>query len=174
MNNVYEVGAAVVYDVYGVCIVRDVKPMSFFSGQSKENYYVLSPLNNGASTYYVPVNKDKAQTKLRKPLSEAEIRELLSQAKKCECSWIENRQLRSESYRQIMERGVCPDLLALIRCLYNRKNELTEKGKTLSATDEGVFASAGKMVNEEFAYSLNIQAEDVGKYIQSFIENEDN
>ena len=173
MKEVYEVGTAVVYDVYGVCIVKEVKLMSFFNGQPKESYYVLSPLNNRASTYYVPVNKDNTQMKLRKPLSEAEIRRLLSQSEKCECSWIENRQLRSERYRQIMEKGISPELLALIKCIYARKKELLGKGKTLSATDESVLASAGKMVNEEFAYSLGIEAEDVGSYIHNCIEKRD-
>ena len=53
-------------------------------------------------------------------------------------------------------------------------NNVYEVGAAVVYDVYGVFASAGKMVNEEFAYSLNIQAEDVGKYIQNYIENEDN
>ncbi len=173
MSNAYEIGSAVVYDVYGVCTVKDVRPMSFFSGQKKENYYVLVPHNNSTATYYVPVDKDRTGKKLRTPLTEKEIRELLVKAKGCECSWIENRQQRSERYRQITDKGISPDLLALIRCLYERKEELNKKGKTLSATDEAVFACAGRLVNEEFAYSLKIPGDDVEKYIQNFIGNED-
>ena len=57
--------------------------------------------------------------------------------------------------------------------MYECAVKLIKKGKALSATDEAVFACAGRLVNEEFAYSLKIPGDDVEKYIQNFIGNED-
>lgn len=171
MAEVFEIGSAVVYDVYGVCKVNEVKMMSFSRERKMEKYYVLSPLNSSVSTYYVPVNSEMTSKKLRAPLTKEQIHGILSQARDCDYSWIDNRQLRSDSYHRILREGICPDLVALIRCLFERKAELTQKGKSLAATDEGVLSSAEKLINEEFAFSLGIKNEEVSNYIQKYFES---
>ena len=47
---------------------------------------------------------------------------------------------------------------------------LSEKGKKLSSTDEGLFISAEKLIKEEFAFSLGISPEGVTEYIHAFME----
>lgn len=161
-------GETLVYDVHGLCRVREIRRMSFVKSEPLQCYYVLSPLSNSSSVYYVPADNEKALSKLRRPLTKQEIEQILSQAKDESCEWIENRQLRTDAFHAVLRRGVTPELVSLIKCIYTRKLYLSEKGKKLSVTDEGVFAAAEKLLNEELAFVLGIKEDEVSGYIGSF------
>lgn len=170
MKEEYKQGDFLVYDTYGICEIKSVKKMNFAKGTPMKNYYVLAPLNSPNSTFYLPVDNDELCHKLRNPLSESEIKKLLDESKDVLISWIDNRQNRNECFHQIIDSGITPELLALIRCLYSRRQELLSQGKKLSSTDEGLFSGAEKLVREEFAFSLGIDGDEVTNYIQSYYE----
>ena len=170
MQTEYKVGTYLVYDTYGICKLTETENISFSKGTPKKPYYILSPLNSPSSTYYVPVGNEAAQKKLRLPLTEKEIRSLLEKSLDCHINWIENRQERNDTFGRILSLGITTELIALIVCLFERKTELSEKGKKLSSTDEGFFISAEKLIKEEFAFSLGISPEGVTEYIHAFME----
>lgn len=161
-------GEIIVYDVYGLCRIKEIKSMSFMKSEPERDYYVLEPLEKGNSLYYIPVESESALAKLRRTLTKKELDEILSQAKGTDFQWIENRQLRSDAFRSILYGGITPELVSLIKCIYCRKKTLSEKGKKLSASDENVFSCAEKLLNEEFAYVLGIKKEQVSDYISSY------
>lgn len=171
MTEKYAAGTFLVYDTYGICKIREVKKMTFSKALPMQTYYVLSPLNSPASTFYVPADNEALCQKLREPMSEREIKRLLGESEKISLDWIDNRQNRNENFHRILDSGITPELIALIRCLYSRKLSLSENGKKLSSTDEGIFTSAEKLVKEEFAFSLNIEPEKVAEYIQTCLES---
>ncbi len=164
----FKVGTDVVYDVYGVCCVKEIKSMSFVAGKKEEQYYVLTPVNGSTSTYYVPATNEKALSKLRYPLTVQQINDILDESRECSFLWTENRQRRTEEYRNILDGGISPRLIALIRCLYEKKEELSEKGKSLAATEEVTLSGAEKLLGEEFAYTLNIEKSQVSGYIHDY------
>jgi RNA polymerase-interacting CarD/CdnL/TRCF family regulator len=170
MSEKYSIGDFVVYDIYGICIVNKIENLSLISGTPKRKYYILSPINSPASTYYVPVSGE-AVNKLRLPMTETEIQQLLLKAKSSSPAWIEKRQERNEYANRILSMGITPDLISLIGCLYNRKKLLENQGKRLCATDENTFSLAEKILREEFAFSLNIPADKVSEYIHTFMES---
>lgn len=170
MSEKYNAGDFVVYDTYGICTVNKIENLSLISGTPKRKYYILSPLNSASSTYYVPVSGE-AVNKLRAPMTEAEIQQLLLKAKATSHVWIEKRQERNEYANRILSMGITPELISLIGCLYNRKQLLEAQGKKLSSTDEAIFSLAEKMVKEELAFSLDIPADKVSKYIHTFMES---
>ncbi len=170
MSEKYTAGTFLVYDTYGICKINEVKTMSFMKNTPRQTYYVLSPLNSPNSTFYLPVDSDAACHKLREPLTEVQIKELLLKSSEIQPDWIDNRQTRNENFRRILDGGITAELIALISCLYTRKLALIEKGKKLSGTDEGIFASAEKLVKEEFAFSLKIDPESVAGYIKAYLE----
>lgn len=170
MKEKYSKGAFLVYDTYGICKISEIKKMSFSKSAPLRSYYVLSPLNSPSSTYYVPVENEALCGKLREPMREREIKALLSESAELTLDWIDNRQNRNENFHRILDGGITPELIALIRCLYSRKKQLSENGKKLSGTDEGIFTSAEKLVKEEFAFSLQIEGEKVAEYIQNYFE----
>ncbi|MBQ7118163.1 MAG: CarD family transcriptional regulator [Clostridia bacterium] len=164
----FSVGETLVYDIHGLCRVREIKGMSFIKTEPKRDYYVLEPITGATSLYYVPVENERAVSKLRRPLTKDELDEVLSEVKDEDYRWIENRQLRSEVFHSVLAGGITPELISLIRCIYCRKEELSERGKRLSATDEGIFSAAEKLLNEEFAFVLGIEKEKVSEYISSY------
>ena len=68
-----------------------------------------------------------------------------------------------------MRKGTTSQLVALIRCLTARKTELEEQGKKFSVTDERILSEARNRVDQEFAYSLNIDRESVPNYVLDII-----
>lgn len=168
MKEMYTEGTFLVYDTYGICEIKSIKRMNFTKGAPLKTYYVLSPLNSPSSTFYVPTDNEVLCEKMRKILSESEIKHLLDESKNVSVDWIDNRQIRNETFHNILDSGITPSLLALIRCLYSRRKTLLSQGKKLSTTDENYFTTAEKLVNQEFAFSLGIDSDKVTEYIQGY------
>ena len=163
-------GDAVIYGNFDLCSVKDKTLMSFTSDAPKESYIVLSPNSSPMSTYYIP--EKNADSQLRLPLTVQEITLLLERAKKLNTKWIDNRQLRSDSFRSVLSKGVSPELISLLFCLYQRREQLNARGKALSSTDEIFFSTAEKLLQEEFSYSLKINRDSVNSYICRFFESD--
>ena len=172
MSEKYTVGTFVVYDIYGICKIDRIEKLSFSKDTPKKDYYVLSPLNSQSSTYYLPVSNSGACQKLRLPMTEAQIQELLIEAKKADIQWIERRQERADLSNRILAGGISPELVRLVGCLYEKHKAISEQGKKLSSTDEHFFLSAENMLKEEFSFSLGIPAEEVSQYIHKFMTAE--
>lgn len=166
----FRVGEVLVYDVYGLCRVKEIKKITFDKNGPAKDYYVLEPLAKVSSLYYLPVENERAASKLRRPFSKRELDKILSQVKEENYQWIENRQLRSDAFRSVLYRGITPELVSLVKCIYCRKKELLQKGKRLSTTDENIFSLAEKLLNEEFAFALGIKEDEVGSYISSYFD----
>ena len=165
----YNKGDNVVYGNYGVCEIRDIRLMSFSSERMKEKYYVLSPLGSKSSTYYIPVSASPEV--LRLPLTKEEIDALLEKAKSIHFDWQENRQLRADRFHSVISKGISEELIALIECLYKRKQELQKNNKTLSSSDDSLFSSAEKLLTDEFSFSLEISKDEVSSYISDFFKD---
>jgi RNA polymerase-interacting CarD/CdnL/TRCF family regulator len=170
MLDKYNIGDYVVYDIFGICKIVNIEKLTFTKGTPKTDYYVLSPLNSNISTYYVPTDVNFIKHKLRLPLSKNEIHQLLTDSKNIIINWIDKRQERNDCSNRILSSGITPELISLIVCFYNKKQELISNGKKFSATDENILSLAEKAVKEEFAFSLGINTDSVGEYIYNFME----
>ena len=60
----FQINDIVTYGTNGVCKIENIT-MKEFMGSAKE-YYVLKPVNDNASTIYVPVHNEKVAGKMRK------------------------------------------------------------------------------------------------------------
>ncbi len=156
-------GDTAVYGIYGICRIKDVGFMSFSGDRPKEKYYILSPVDNRTSTYYVPFSS--ADNSIRLPMTKKDIDALIESAKKRNIDWPENRQQRSDLFRRIIAGGISEDLVLLLGCLYSKQLDLSAHNKTLSSTDENFFIQAERLLHNEFAYSLGLSKEEVINYI---------
>lgn len=169
MAEIFTKDDILVYGNYGLCRMVGIKNTSFVSGVPKQDYYTLVPLSNGASTYYVPVENEKAVSKLRFPLSEEQIKTMLTESKGRDIQWIENRQLRSDTFGEILRKGVSSELVALVSCFRFREETLSQQGKSISTTDEIIFNSARELLFEEISYGLGIEKDKAEEYIAAFL-----
>ena len=80
--------------------------------------------------------------------------------------WIEERNERSTAFRRILAQGDRRQIVRLIRCLNQKKQERIQAGKKLSNTDEVLLQECVRLVDEEFSLALGIPRAQVGSYIQ--------
>ena len=166
----YKKGDFVAYGTNGICKIDDVQKMTFPMETTEHTYYVLKPIGNKTSTLFVPDNREELVSKMRYILSREEIDEILCDPKGKEIKWIDDKNERASRFKRILQDGNPEELLYLIRCIYERKRQLTEKGKKLTSADDNVLASAEKLVREEFAFTLGITEGEVAEYIREKIE----
>ena len=165
----YNKGDFVVYGTNGICKIDDIQKMTFPMETEEHTYYVLRPIGNRNSTLFVPDHREELVSKMRYVLAKHEIDDILSGTGNNELEWIEDKNERANKFRSILKDSKPDELLLTIRCLYTRKKELMEKGKKLTAADDGILTSAEKLIREEFAYTLEIPENQVAEYIQSKI-----
>lgn len=169
----FEKGRYVVYGTNGICIIEDVKNMKFAAGMPEKMYYILSPVGNPTSTVFVPAENEKLVSKMRSVMTKNEIDELLIGMRDKELQWENDRRYRSENFHEILSKGVTQEMLLMIRCIYMKKRELSKMGKNLPTTDSNTLKAAEKLVEEEFSYTLDVKPSEVGRYIRSVLQIED-
>ena len=96
----FQTGDTILYGTHGVCTIQSIEEMNF-SG-TKQEYYILSPVYNKASTVYVPVHNEKLTAKMNRILSADEIYELIRSMPDEKTIWIENETARKERFQQIV------------------------------------------------------------------------
>lgn len=153
----------VVYGVHGICEVEGIINQKFNSDSLARNYYVLRPVFEKASKIYVPVNSSIIAERMRPVLSQKEIDEIILSTLDEKIEWISDYKKRSEQFHRILSHRNEKEILQMISCLYLHSKE-SEKGLTSSNAD--MLKAAQNLIEQEFAFSLNIKPEEVGKYIQ--------
>ena len=164
MSEVFEKEQYVVYGKMGVCRVVDRRLLSF--GGDKEEYYILAPARDPRSSVYVPSANETLMARLRPLLTRQEIDEILSCVTQAAVPWIEDRGERATQFRAIISGGDRRQIVRLVRCLYEKKQEKLAAGKKLSAADEAFLQECIRLVEEEFMLALDIPAGQVGDYIR--------
>lgn len=163
----FKVNDVIVYSGCGVCRVNEISERTF--GDVSSVYYVLKPVSGGGNTYYVPMDNETLISKMRKLISREEIEKLVSSMKDEDDIWIDNDELRKKEYRRIIQSGSCTELIRLIRTLYNYQKLRSEQKKKLRSAEENLLREAENILNEEFAFVLEIPKSDVPDYIRNHV-----
>lgn len=170
MEAKYKAGDHVRYAASGVCRVEEIKRMAVSARTDERDYYVLRPIDNSTLGIYVPVDNQAMVGNMIPVLTREEIDGIVRLAHKEALPWTEDRKERSESHREILRRCDRRELLRLISCIYLRRQELAEKGRKLSATDEATLRQAERSINNELAFVLEIEESQVSGYIRGLLE----
>ena len=160
----------VVYGKTGVCCVVDRKVVEF-SAPGGEEYYVLSPNNDPRSLVYVPCQNEQLLARMRPLLSKEEIDTLLDNACLQPLAWPEDKAERQIVFREMLSGGDRGELLRLIRCLYEKRQEKQAAGKRLSSADESLLQDSIRLLEQEFSHSLGLTRSQVAEYIRERLEN---
>ena len=159
----YQIGDRVVYSSHGVCQIVDMEEQ--LVSRKKIRYYVLQPLNQSGSRFYVPAENPAALAKLRPVLDREELEQLLgSNAIQQDC-WIDDENQRKQRYRELIISSERLELLKMIHTLHLHKKQQMEMGRKMHLCDENFLRDAEKLLNAEFALVLGIQPSEVESYI---------
>lgn len=159
----YQVNDSIVYGTYGVCRITEITQRSFHG--NKTDYYVLKPLHDDNSTFFVPVNNEALVKKMRRILSEDEIYHILRATAEADTGWVEDAGTRRELFQQTLSQGDRGKVLALVKALHLHQKELQKRGKHLHVADERFLRDAEKMLYDEFSLVLHIDRDQVLSFI---------
>ncbi len=149
----FSVGQNVLYGTNGVCVVEDITEKKI--GKVCVEYYVLKPLSANMSTLFVPTQNEQLTKKIRGVLPKEEIDVILSDLPDAG-EWNDNKQERSERFKNVVSGGDCVELIRMIRLIKSHGDELSETGRHLHISDERFLKEAIKMVSEEISLALDV------------------
>lgn len=171
MDNRFEKDTYVVYGKTGVCRIEDRRVMEF-STPGGEEYYVLSPASDPRSFVYVPCQNEQLVARIRPLLTKPEIDTLLAEACQQPLEWPEDKAERQIIFREMLSGGDRAQLLRLIRCLYQKRQEKIGAGKRLSSSDETLLQECVRLLEQEFSFSLGLTRSQVVEYIRERLNDQ--
>lgn len=146
----------------GVCRIQAIREESFT--KQARLYYVLRPMyENNSTTIYVPTDLDKI--KLRRLLSREEIVELIHGVSLDTPLWIDNPNVRRDSFTELLHNGEHTVLIRLIAELHTHRKEAVAAGHKFRASDEKILQEAEKRIHQEFAHTLQLEVDEVAPFI---------
>lgn len=162
----FDVGDLVVYGIHGVCRIAELQVQ--IVSRKKVEYYVLEPVSQATSRFFVPSQNDVAVSKLRPILSKEDIEALLRGEESRRDCWIEDENQRKQYYKEIIVSGDRGALISMLRALNKHKLLQAETGKKFHISDANFMRDAEKVIYSEFSLVLNIPYEQIEAYIWSF------
>lgn len=166
----FECGDRVVYGIHGVCRIEGVECRQI--DRKKVEYYVLRPCAQPEATYYVPMHNELAVAKMRKMLTAEQLQALLcSEEIRADC-WIEDENQRKDSYRKLITRADCAELIGMIRAIRHHRQLQLAQGKKFHLCDENFLKDAQRLITAEVSQILNIAPQEVEGYLRGRLDDE--
>ena len=163
----YQKGDHVRYGTNGVCVIADIETMTSMDRRSVKDYYVLRPVAESGTKIFVPLDNPALLGKMHAILTREEINEAIRQSAADPLPWVGDRNRRSEAFKEILKTAEPFPLLQLCSCIHGRRLQLSQEGKRLSGSDEAILKQAERLVENEFAISLDIPRSEVAAYIHA-------
>ena len=165
----YEAGQQVIYGIHGLCAITAVEAMRF--GKDKANYYVLEPLAQPGTRFYVPVENAAAVAKLRPLMTREELLNLLHSQEVRNYPWIEDENQRKLRFRELLGSGDRAQLMGMIGALHRHKQNQLAAGRRLHQSDENFLSEVQKLLNAEFSQVFDLEPGAVSAFILKELEN---
>jgi len=166
----FQRGDQVIYGIHGVCKIIDLEVRSI--NRKKIEYYVLEPVEQPGSRFYIPTQNEAAVAKLRHLITPEELDELLNDDVVRADAWIPDENQRKQRYRDLINSGDRAALICMVHTLHKHKQTQLASGRKFHLCDESFLKDAIKLLNAEFALVLNMEQEKVGVYIQNALKIE--
>ncbi|MBQ7541423.1 MAG: CarD family transcriptional regulator [Clostridia bacterium] len=153
------------YGANGVCQIDDIGPLP--GTDTPAQYYILKPITDKRSVYYIPVDSETLTSKMRPLLTRKEINSIIDSVKDVPREWIEDRNERNESFRAALRESNTRKTLLIIGALYQHKEQLLAAGKKPSSSDDYLLKEAEGLIENEFAFVLGLETGEIGSYIRT-------
>lgn len=163
-------GDNVLYGIHGVCRILDLEVRTV--DRKRVEYYVLEPLEQPGSRYYVPTQNQAAVSKLRRIMTTTELDALLRSKEARQDSWIADENQRKQRYRDLINSGDRAALISMVNTLHHHKDLQAAAGRKFHLCDENFLRDAEKLLNSEFSLVLNIHQNQVEDYVLSMLKAE--
>ena len=163
----YQIGQKIVYGIHGVCCIVDLEEKKI--DRKTICYFVLEPIDQPGSRYYVPSENQAALSKLR-PLSTKEELQSLLTSPLAENVWIPDENRRKQYYRELVSSVNLKAMIDMIRCLRLHRRQQMEQGRKFHQCDENFLRDAQKLLSTEITMVMGIPDDQVDTYLQTVFE----
>ena len=164
MNNI---GDLVIYAKHGICRIDDICDRTI--GGVTRAYYVLHPVeNNHQLTISVPV--DNENIVMLELVGEEEARELLETFRTPGAKWIDNANLRQQTYTKAINTGNRKEIALVINALIRRKIITEREGKKFYEQDRHLLSAAEDIMFKEMSHSLKASPNKIEKWVYNMID----
>lgn len=161
-------GDVVLYGIHGVCKILELEDRKI--DRKIIEYYVLEPIEQPGTRFYVPTQNQAAVSKLRPMLTKEQLEQLLYAERGNDDTWINDENQRKQLYRELINSGDRAALVRMVRSLHIHKKEQLNAGKKVHLCDENFLRDAEKLLSSEFSLVLGIEQSAVAAYIQEALE----
>ena len=132
-------------------------------------YFVLEPIDQPGSRYYVPSENQAALSKLR-PLSTKEELQSLLTSPLAENVWIPDENRRKQYYRELVSSVNLKAMIDMIRCLRLHRRQQMEQGRKFHQCDENFLRDAQRTLSTEISMVMEIPDDQVDTYLETVFE----
>ena len=163
----YQIGQKIVYGIHGVCCIVDLEEKKI--DRKTICYFVLEPIDQPGSRYYVPSENQAALSKLRPLSSKDELQSLLT-SPLTENVWIPDENRRKQYYRELVSSVNLKAMIDMVRCLRLHRRQQMEQGRKFHQCDENFLRDAQKLLSTEITMVMGIPDDQVDTYLQTVFD----
>lgn len=164
----YEVGQLVVYGMHGVCRIIELEEKKI--DRKLVSYFVLEPLEQPGTRYYVPSQNEAALKKIR-PLMDKESLLAILSAEDGADAWIADENRRKQYYRELIGSVDSAAMIRMVQALHRHKAALAESGRKFHLCDENFLRDAQRVLGAELSLVLQIPVSDVPAYMENVMQS---
>ncbi len=163
----FRVGQYVVYGFQGVCQVVAIGTSGIAGIPEDTLYYTLEPVY-GKGKIMIPVNTSMF---MRPIISAEDVNRIIAEMPNIEAQVVDNHNYKvlEEHYKKLLATHNCSDLVSIMKAVHIKQRVAKLNGKNLGHTDEKYKKIAEDLLNGEFALALDIDKDEVPRYIESKI-----
>ena len=158
------VGDIVHYGMDGVCEVTNIVDKKL--GGQMRRFFELHPHFRKNTVVFLPVDNEHLLSRVRPVLTKEDVRDTLHDLPAAVSIWVEPDAARKEFFQMILRSGDHRQLVSLVKTLYERKMEMQTDGRKLRSADVALLKDAERLINEEFAFVMGIEPNEVPAFIQ--------
>ncbi len=163
----FKKGDLVLYSTYGLCDITDVTTVDIPGIDKDRLYYILSARSSKCTIY---VAADGDLSKMRKPISKEEAKDLISKIGEIEPLKLKDEKKPAAEYKEVLQKHDCIELFKLIKCIYFRRKKRLDERKKVTAADDKYMHLAEDLLYQELGVVLDIPKDQVLDYIIKEIE----
>lgn len=166
----FQIGDQVVYGVHGVCCVVDAEERVI--DRKRLTYLALEPVRQDGSRYLVPTHNAAAMAKLRKMLTPRELENLMESEQVRQDGWIQDENVRKQTYRELIGSGDRGALMKMVYTLYQHKIFQTAAGKKVHLCDDNFLRDAEKLLASEISIVMNMEFDQARAFLRDRLKSE--
>ncbi|MBQ3251818.1 MAG: CarD family transcriptional regulator [Oscillospiraceae bacterium] len=165
VDAVHKLSDLVMYGIHGVCKIIAVE--SKIVDKKTVEYYVLEPVCQPGSKYYIPTQNPAALAKLSPILSRNALDNLLNDPEIHRTAWVDDESRRKQHYKELLNGSDRGALIQMAHTLITRRKEQEQLGKKFHQCDEIFLKDALKLLDSEISIIMGIPQKDVRSFMES-------